>query len=669
MIRKGQWILLPADLVEHMQNLRLSPIGVVPQRDRRPRTISDYSFYFVNADTCPLAPSDAMQFGQALYRLLGKIVAADPRFGPVYLSKIDIADGFYRVRLLPRDILKLGVLFPQQPGEPTLVGFPLVLPMGWVNSPPYFCAATETVADLSNARASTNYDPGPHRLYAVSETAVPERPPMQLEAPSDVAVPLPPAHLAGGCRSHHRKPLCHTEIYVDDYCSAAQGSPRRRRRLKSILLEALDDVFRPLAPGDGPHRQEPASVKKFRKGDGTWSTHKVMLGWLIDTVAGTVTLPAHRVDRLHEILASVPPTQRRVATKVWHKVVGELRSMTLGLPGSRGMFSTLQTAFQKPLDNGHRLRLDANVHAFLDDFRWLAHTLENRPTRIAEIIPGDPRTIGACDAAGSGMGGVHFVPGAVSGTIRPIAWRQRYPAAVTAALVSYDNPSGTISNSDLELAGTVAHHDVLVHATDMREHTTYNLHDNTPAVAWQRKGSTTTTGPAAYLLRIQALHQRFHRYVPRHDYIPGLVNAMADDCSRLWELTDSQFLAYFNRTYPQSVSWELCPLAPPLNSALTSALFETRSAPASFLAVPALLTSTGTDGPTSVAPSISILGSTKSTTRSLFSKFSVPDTVTGDLLPAKQLSALVPWTTPYAPSVRRSPAWGPRIYGKTRSAA
>ena len=100
MIRKGQWILLPADLVEHMQNLRLSPIGVVPQRDRRPRTISDYSFYFVNADTCPLAPSDAMQFGQALYRLLGKIVAADPRFGPVYLSKIDIADGFYRVRLL-----------------------------------------------------------------------------------------------------------------------------------------------------------------------------------------------------------------------------------------------------------------------------------------------------------------------------------------------------------------------------------------------------------------------------------------------------------------------------------------------------------------------------------------------------------------------------------------
>ena len=56
-------------------------------------------------------------------------------------------------------------------------------------------------------------------------------------------------------------------------------------------------------------------MKKFRKGDGTWSTHKVMLGWLIYTVTGTVTLPAHRVDRLHEILASVPPTQRRVATK------------------------------------------------------------------------------------------------------------------------------------------------------------------------------------------------------------------------------------------------------------------------------------------------------------------------------------------------------------------
>ena len=55
--------------------------------------------------------------------MIAKIVAADPRFGPVYLSKIDIADGFYRIWLLLRDIPKLGVLFPNREGEPQIVDF------------------------------------------------------------------------------------------------------------------------------------------------------------------------------------------------------------------------------------------------------------------------------------------------------------------------------------------------------------------------------------------------------------------------------------------------------------------------------------------------------------------------------------------------------------------
>ena len=36
------------------------------------------------------------------------------------------------------------------PSEEQLIAFPLVLPMGYVESPPYFCAITETVCDLAN---------------------------------------------------------------------------------------------------------------------------------------------------------------------------------------------------------------------------------------------------------------------------------------------------------------------------------------------------------------------------------------------------------------------------------------------------------------------------------------------------------------------------------------
>jgi hypothetical protein len=65
---------------------------------------------------------------------------------------MDIADGFYRIALNIDDIPKLGVVFLTLPGDEQLVDFPLVLPLGWSNSPPIFSTATETIADLANRR-------------------------------------------------------------------------------------------------------------------------------------------------------------------------------------------------------------------------------------------------------------------------------------------------------------------------------------------------------------------------------------------------------------------------------------------------------------------------------------------------------------------------------------
>ena len=81
---------------------------------------------------------------------------AHPRFGPVHMYKLDISDGFYRVHLTNSGVLKLGVCLPPFPGQPPLVAFPLVLPLGWTNSPPIFSAFTETIADLANCQFSAN---------------------------------------------------------------------------------------------------------------------------------------------------------------------------------------------------------------------------------------------------------------------------------------------------------------------------------------------------------------------------------------------------------------------------------------------------------------------------------------------------------------------------------
>ena len=150
MTKKEQWIVLPASAVENLPNIRLSPPGCVPQRNRRPRWICDYSWSDINKETIDLAAKESMQSGHALDRILREILLADPAMGSIQLMKFDIADGFYQICINIDDIPKLGVVFPTPPGEEQLIAFPLVLPMGWKNSPPIFTTATGIGADMAN---------------------------------------------------------------------------------------------------------------------------------------------------------------------------------------------------------------------------------------------------------------------------------------------------------------------------------------------------------------------------------------------------------------------------------------------------------------------------------------------------------------------------------------
>jgi hypothetical protein len=153
-VQKGLWMVLPYKLLKKrkklLRSLWISPMGVVPQRAQQPQIIVDYSFYGLNDETIKMAPRESMQFGKALERILQAIVDANPAFGPVHLIKVDIADGFYRIWLNVQDIPKLAVAIPALDGKEPLLALPFVLPMGWTESPPYLCAAIETVTDVAN---------------------------------------------------------------------------------------------------------------------------------------------------------------------------------------------------------------------------------------------------------------------------------------------------------------------------------------------------------------------------------------------------------------------------------------------------------------------------------------------------------------------------------------
>lgn len=606
MCQRRHTMILPFSAVKHITGVQISPPGVVPQRERRPRTICDLTFSGVNANTAPLTHDEAMQFGNTLLRILFRIYRADPRWGPVYLAKVDISDGFYNITVNPNGVKHFGIILPTPPGQEPLVLFFLGLPMGWVSSPPVFSAATESVADVTNARIHSNWKPPPHRQDVAADTPTPADPGRPASRPG-----RPPR-----IRHRNKGPLGVADVYVDDFILACQGGRRRRRRLRRVLFHCIDMVFRSPDELDDKWKKDPISLKKLLKGDGALETTKLILGWLVDTVAGTIELPPHRVARLHAMLAAFPRSRKTCSKKDLHKLVGELRSMVIAIPGGLGCLSWLQERLRNAPD---RIYLNTQFKDAIDDFRWLADDIANRPTRIAEIIPEAPAYVGTCDASGRGMGGV-WLPdahntwsAAVSDRTLapvltnqlgqqtaaalssdrhsspmdhpPILWRCQFPDDITNDLVSWSNPSGAVNNSDLELAGVLAHNDVLAQFADITEVTTGTGTDNTAALSWSTKKAASSTGPASYLLRLMSLHQRAFRYQLRSFYMPGPSNCMADDCSRLWHLSDDELLAHFDSAYPQKEPWQICHLRPEMFSALCSAVRCKRQPPEEILGV------------------------------------------------------------------------------------
>ena len=197
---------------------------------------------------------------------------------------------------------------------------PLPFPWDGLSPPPAFCTVTETIADITNQRLHRHRRFPRHRLDALADTPSGDTVTLPARLPQTTASEVPPAR--NPLLAHLSRPLASVDVFVDDFLAMAQAPATCRTR--RTLLHTIDQVFRPLAPDDPAHRTEPISVTKLAKGDAAWSTQKMMLGWIIDSQAMTLTLPARRLARLRELLLSIPPTQSRLSLDKWHCLLGEL---------------------------------------------------------------------------------------------------------------------------------------------------------------------------------------------------------------------------------------------------------------------------------------------------------------------------------------------------------
>eukprot|EP00536_Pseudo-nitzschia_multiseries_P013759 jgi/Psemu1/36280/gm1.36280_g len=132
----------------------------------------------------------------------------------------------------------------------------------------------------------------------------------------------------------YKRPVRYWDVYVvDNFCELGQGDQWTRRSIKRVLFQSLDK-----------------------------STVKVILNWLIDTINKTITLPPHCVNRQaaenYPVYCNKP---KDCAVQQWHKVPGELRSMTLVISGPLDLFSLTNTALLHQSSNQYPQGLAWNV--------------------------------------------------------------------------------------------------------------------------------------------------------------------------------------------------------------------------------------------------------------------------------------------------------------------
>jgi len=129
-------------------------------------------------------------------------------------------------------------------------------------------------------------------------------------------------------------------------------------------------------------------------------------------------------------------------------------------------------------------------------------------------------------------------------------FRMPFPQHIQDNLVSASNPSGTITNSDLELAAIVMGAHLLHSAVSLPHPMIYVGSDNTSAVSWCSKGSTSSNGLNGFLLHLlaQLTHQCGMSLQPI--FIHGVTNSLADFCSRSFHLTMQAFREHLQLAYP-----------------------------------------------------------------------------------------------------------------------
>ena len=553
-VAKGQARVVLWDEIKgnHPRQLKVSPVAAIPHKSRAYRSILDLSFSLrlteggtlpsVNETTTKLAPRGAIdQLGHSLKRIIHAFAEAEVD-AVILMAKWDIQDGFWRLNCRTGEEWNFSYVLPQPEGEPTRLVVPTSLQMGWVESPPYFCAASETARDVAVEYIETPTGSLPaHKLEQWATANAPDISSLAGDTPLRYVI----------------------EVYVNDFIAAIiPTTPRQIEHVARGVLHGIHDVFPPCSDDE----RDPVSAKKLKKGDGTFGTRKCILGFDFDGVDKTIWLEEEKRNTLltilHKWIRGAKIAHQGIPFAEFESVTSKLRHAFTALPEARGLLSPCNWILKvrPPIVYLHR---NGPLLEAVTDIRTILKETISKPTLCRDLVAGWPDYIGIVDASSHGVGGV--VLGELSG-IPPTVFRLQWPSDVTDALASVQNPRGSLSISDLEMAGILLLWLCLEGITQniAHKHIAF-FSDNSPTVSWVDRLASRKSRVAARLVRALALRLNLHRACPLTPvHIPGVENALADIPSRSfgsnsdWFCQDeSALLTLFSRKFPlpRQASW------------------------------------------------------------------------------------------------------------------
>jgi hypothetical protein len=139
----------------------------------------------------------------------------------------------------------------------------------------------------------------------------------------------------------------------------------------------------------------------------------------------------------------------------------------------------------------------------IKDMRTILQESTTRPTRCKELIAGWPDYVGVVDASSFGAGGI--IIGELL-TCHPTVFQLQWPPDVTAAVVSDKNKGGTLTNSDLEMAGLLLLWLMIEHVCmSLTKKWVALFSNNSPTVSWVQRMACRSSLVAKQLIRVLAL--------------------------------------------------------------------------------------------------------------------------------------------------------------------